>query len=379
MGCMKKNMIKRIIIILATVLLLSGCSMVREVEIESEEDSQNNNTDSTINQTKDLTFVNTMDEDIFGNFGNVQSSLNTCGYSAFLCGGYYCFRQIYQCKSRNLMIDHEGNIKMMCFDSSCNHTVGTCTSLCEMKCPNYYKGDIYYINQHNIEKISDNKCEVIFRNDSYIENLSIKENKLYFSDDTGICTYDIETKEKRCICDIRPICYSLNIYNDVIYFASEDYILYSMEFDGSDLKIVTDNFVFEPQVRDGYLYYRNIKTNELIRHNLTDGCEEAIADYVYQIFVCEDAIYYLDLGILESEESLCGVYKYNYDTGENILIGYSGTEFMVYDGMDYILGSEIGIYFNAAGKRVIEYYPYIMNKNGKNKKKLDLIDFTEVY
>lgn len=370
-------MIKRIIIILATVLLLSGCGMIRELEIESEEDSQNNNTDSTINQTKALTFVNTLDEDIFGNFGNAQSSLNSYGYSTFLCGGYYCLSQIYQCKSRNIMIDHEGNVKLMCFDNSCNHTEGTCISTREMKCPNYYKGDIYYINQHNIEKISDNECDVIFMNNSYIENLSIRDNKLYFSDDTGICTYDIETKEKRCICDIRPIYCSLNIYNDIIYFASEDFILYSMEFDGSDLKILAEN-CFQPQVREGYLYYRNIKTNELVRHNLADGSEEPIVNNVYQIFVCEEAIYYVDLQILESEESLSGVYKYNYDTGENILIGYSGINFMVYDGMDYILGSEIGIYVDERGQRHREYYPYIMDKDGKNKKKLDLIDYTEV-
>lgn len=360
----KKNLTKIMVIALAGTILFAGCNMVR-----NEEATTNNEGDAQILEIDSLD----IDENIFGTYGGSQAGMLLNEYVT-LYGGYYLFTTFSHSEARTYYLDDEYKAHLFCFDSSCTHT-SNCTSQMGLYSPQYYKGDLYTMQNQSIYVLEGKTKKCIYTNSSYIENLSIRDGKFYFSDDDGICFVDMETKEKVYLTELRSAPYSLNVYNDKIYFSSDSYQLYSMNFDGSELALLSEDFTLQPQYHEGKIYYRQLSRNSiendsLIELDLTTGESEIIAKDVYQIRVCDDAIYYI--GAYDAS-SLSPFRKYEYEAGEIKELGeIYYKNFMVYDEYDYIVGCDITTYFDEVGNKKTVYHPYIMDKNGENKKMIEL-------
>ncbi len=354
-----------LMIVIVSVLFLSGCNAVRIRDT--------NATAPTLTDDDNGIDVSQLDfdSDIFGINGNTQGSQKG-GTETTLYGGCIVYPQIVEGTMRMILIDNSGEAHFLCMDNSCNHAESTCAAWTNMYNLQYYRGNLYFLENRTIKKYDGSNVSSIYTNDSYVENFGIRDGQFYFADDNGICTVDMETLEKKCICDIRPCVFSLNIYNDVMYFASETFQLYSMNYDGSDLKLLSEDYAFEPQYNNGYVYYRNIQNNQLLRLDVISGETKVIFDDAYQLCACKDALYFID----NSENN--NLYRYSYDTESIETIGQTTTDmFCVYDQLDYILVGESITYTDAYGNVNTETRPYIIDKDGKNKREVILPQFIQ--
>lgn len=367
---MKKRITICIYIIFIAVISIC-CGLVR---IRTKENNNpNSDSDNTIaeSEVKNNSLYKELDinEDIFGECGNSQGS-PAGGADCVLYGGYFVFESPFNNKFVNLLIDDNEKARFLCFNESCNHT-GNCSGFQRVSGFQYYKGNLYGYNGGSIVKLEDNSFETICNTDSYIENFFIRNGKFYISDDKGICSIDMDNFEKKYICDIRPCVFSLNVCNDKIYFSSETFQLYSMNFDGSDLKILSEDFAFEPQLHNNILYYRDMYSFELVALNMDTMEKKIIADNSYQLIVCEDALYFLDYFGAKDEQ--CNLYRYIYDTEEiqHIATTYFGN-FGVYDELDFIMILERIEETDEYGNIDMVDIPYLIDKDGGNKRKVEL-------
>ena len=346
------------------IIVLSGCHMVRKKE---------DITSGEMTKQKEFKEIE-IDENIFGNCSGSQASMMMDG-QVTLYGGYYIFTDYSHGFARTYMLDGDGNAHLFCLDDSCNHT-GHCSSkLFSMWPMQYYKGDIYFHEHTAVYMMDGNLRKLVYNNINYIDNFSIKDDKMYISDEKGICYVDLNTKEKTYLTELMSAPFSLNVYNDKIYFASADFQLYSMNFDGSELTLLSDDFGFIPQYHNGKLYYRmlsgkKINNDTLVELDLATGNKRTLATNVYHIRVCNDAIYYCES---QDEDGYFSYKKYLYDTEEIKDLGKTYfANFMVFDEYDYIVAYDYSTYEDEHGNEEYIYYPYIMDKNGQNKRYIEL-------
>lgn len=366
------NLKKRIVyfsLILCIALIAISCNLIR---IQDKVLEQNNKNETNHQELSNNTILETLNikEDIFGINGNSQGSLKG-GTNITLYGGYLCFGTVINNKFVNLFVDDNEKVRLLCFNGSCNHSTESCSAFCEASDLQYYKGTLYARRERKIIKLDGNSFETVYVNTSFIENFCIRDGFFYFSDDDGICRVNIKTSEKIYISEIRPCVFCLNVNNDKILFSSETMQLYSMNYDGSELMLLSNDFTFTPQFNNGIIYYRDGKNLDLIAMNTDTLEKKVIANNTYQMVVCKEALYYL--GYYDDDNNQCKIYKYSYETGEiSYLSSTYFVNFTVYDELDYILVFDMKLETDEFGNSNQVFIPYLIDKDGTNRRKIEV-------
>ena len=184
----------------------------------------------------------------------------------------------------------------------------------------------------------------------------------YYSD-TGAQFFRIKTDgtSNETICENKTSYFTID--QDWIYFTTEyqdDYKLYKMKFDGSDLTRIGDVTCIYMKVSAGWIYYVETSMQKLYKIRI-DGTDktELVEDRVYDSLF--DHFYLSNGWIYYSDSS--GLFKIKTDgTGKTRLTDESGSHLFVDDDLLYYVHSDTGWW----GKT----YTYRMFVDGTGKKRL---------
>lgn len=180
---------------------------------------------------------------------------------------------------------------------------------------------IYYINlndNNRLYKVKSNTAGKQKISDSSISSFDISENAIFMASDKGISSISKDGLNLKTLSMIAA--YNISVYNSVIIFSTSEKKIYSMNIDGSGLKMLFNDVFNLFKIVDNHIYFEQYSSDnnlylfkaDLDGFNPTKVCSQAL--YTGAFDVNTDGIYFAS----SNSEHTPYIYRADLD-GSNIV------------------------------------------------------------